>query len=90
MLFSIFNKPLAYDRKILYNHLIRGASLACVANSHRQRRAASMDIIKVRAPLTSAVAGAIAGLFVKTSAEVQAIGATAINQAVSLAIARVT
>jgi stage V sporulation protein S len=62
-----------------------------MANTHRQRRAASMDIIKVSGTSrTSAVAGAIAGVIRENKrAEVQAIGATAINQAVkALAIAR--
>jgi stage V sporulation protein S len=88
---AFFIKALASDRKILYNLYRRCASISCVAKSHRQRRRASMDVIKVSGTSrTSAVAGAIAGVVRENKrAEVQAIGATAINQAVkALAIAR--
>jgi stage V sporulation protein S len=59
--------------------------------NHNQRRVAHMDIIKVSGTSrTSAVAGAIAGVVREHKhAEVQAIGASAINQAVkALALAR--
>jgi stage V sporulation protein S len=91
MFFFDFSKPLDSDRKILYNLHSRVVHLSCVAITHRQRRAASMDVIKVSGTSrTSAVAGAIAGVFRENKrAEVQAIGATAINQAVkALAIAK--
>jgi stage V sporulation protein S len=58
---------------------------------HCQRREAHMDIIKVSGTSrTSAVAGAIAGVVRENKrAEVQAIGASAINQAVkAMALAR--
>jgi stage V sporulation protein S len=73
---------------------------SCTINLHyadtlmlasNQRREANMDIIKVSGTSrTSAVAGAIAGVVRENKrAEVQAIGASAINQAVkAMALAR--
>jgi len=61
----------------------------CTSND--QRREVGMDIIKVAGTSrTSAVAGAIAGVIRENKrAEVQAIGASAINQAVkAMALAR--
>jgi stage V sporulation protein S len=61
----------------------------CTSND--QRREVDMDIIKVSGTSrTSAVAGAIAGVVRENKrAEVQAIGASAINQAVkAMALAR--
>jgi stage V sporulation protein S len=65
------------------------ADIFCVSTD--QRREANMDIIKVSGTSrTSAVAGAIAGVIREyKKAEVQAIGASAINQAVkAMALAR--
>jgi stage V sporulation protein S len=61
------------------------------ASTFKSRREASMDVIKVSGTSrTSAVAGAIAGVVRENKrAEVQAIGASAVNQAVkALALAK--
>jgi stage V sporulation protein S len=65
--------------------------LTGVAHNRQQREEGEMDVIKVRGTSrTSAVAGAIAGVFREHHrAEVQAIGASAVNQSVkALALSR--
>ena len=81
--------PVAPRTLLLYNH--RSAEVRCQAGSVRPGKGAAMDVIKVSAESkTSAVAGAIAGVMREYKhAEVQAIGAGAVNQAVkACAIAR--
>src|SRR3990172_5951389 len=86
---------LASRQKILYNILRR--DLYCLTKGANQPvrlyigEEACMDIIKVSGKSrTSAVAGAIAGVFrERQHVEVQAIGASAINQAVkAMALAK--
>jgi stage V sporulation protein S len=87
--YGILPLPLAIGYKILYNQFITLPIPYCCSST--KRREANMDIIKVSGTSrTSAVAGAIAGVVRENKrAEVQAIGASAINQAVkAMALAR--
>jgi stage V sporulation protein S len=80
---------------ILYNEMYKLIPIAAILTSHYSREHVmdtnNVDIIKVSATSrTSAVAGAIAGIFRERQfVNVQAIGASAVNQAVkALALAR--
>jgi stage V sporulation protein S len=83
---------LACKYKILYNLNVASQEIAPAVGGQRIHRGeTTMNVIKVSGTSrTSAVAGAIAGVFRENQrAEVQAIGAIAVNQAVkALALAK--